>query len=359
MKTDQFLYLKKVINSFPAHVYWKTIEGVYLGCNTEHAISAGLKSSEEIIGKTDYDLSWKDKADEIRVHDKNVLQKMEMVSVEEVITLPGQEKLSTFLSQKMPLYEEDGSIVGIIGISQNITELKDAKNLLESALNEQKIILTKYKDFICNQEHDIRTPIACIAGLSEALMDIVSEPEALEMVKAIYESAKAQKAYHNSMLDGIYLFEHQTEHITRRFEPKILLEEVKSIYACAISANNLQFNLIYDNAIPRFLWGDWFRLEQILVSLLSNAVKFTESGGQIELRCRLDSFQNKEIILSIEIEDSGIGIDAAKLNTIFEPFMRLSLSNLGKYEGRGLGLTFVKKMISELQGEIHVNSILG
>jgi signal transduction histidine kinase len=197
-------------------------------------------------------------------------------------------------------------------------------------------------------------------GIAEALMDNLSDdPENHKLAHLIFESAKAQKAYHNSILDGIYLFEHQTETITRRFSLKKLVKEVELIYACAFEENQLQFKLVYDDRIPRFLWGDWFRLEQILVALLSNAVKFTETGDEILLRCQLDGHKENKVILSIEIEDTGLGIEGDKLNTIFEPFVRLSLSNLGKYSGRGLGLTFVKKMVAELEGEINVRSVVG
>lgn len=363
MKNNEKI-LQLIINNLPGNIYWKDIEGKHLGCNLNNAIAAGLHSPDEILGKTDYELSWKDRADKIVAFDREVMMHKKKVVKEEVIILPGDEEETFFLSQKMPFYEE-GKIAGIIGVSLDITELKRVQEELKLALEkvqaanlEREKVLLKYQEFVSNQEHDIRTPIACVVGLSESLVDMLTEPEHLELAKYIHESAKAQKAYQNSLLDGIYLFEEQTESYQRRFDLKSIIDQVKSIYACAFKQSQLNFDIVYDASLPHYLWGDWFRLQQILVCLLSNAVKFTAPGDMIWLRCKGIPKTERDIVLSIEVEDTGIGIASDKLDAIFEPFNRLSLSNLGKYAGRGLGLTFVKKMVMELQGEINVKSVL-
>lgn len=357
--------LERVIDSVPGHVYWKDLNGVHLGCNINNAKAANLMQSKDIIGKTDYELSWKDRADQITASDKLVIEQQTEVITEDVIILPGKKRETTFLTQKMPLYDNNGKIIGIVGVSVNISELKETQKQLEIALNkahaaeqEQEKVLAKYQDFVSNQEHDIRTPVASVMGLATALIDMLSDPAQLEVAKLLYESAKAQKAYQNSLLDSIYLFENETETYQRRFEVRSVFERVKSIYACTFKEKNLSFTLEIDDQLPHFLWGDWFRVQQILICLLSNSVKFTNPNDKIWLRCKALPKSTDKIVLSIQLEDTGIGIAEDKQNTIFEPFTRLSLSNLGKYSGRGLGLTFVKKMVGELNGEITLKSTL-
>lgn len=348
---DDLIFLKRVLNVIPGHIYWKDVKGRYLGCNKQQALSLGM-TADEMIGKTDFELPWKSRAQELSDVDQRVMRENRKIEVEETVQLPNNDYLSTFLTQKTPLLNDNGDIVGIIGVSQDITEKKRLKD-------RQEEILAKYQEFVSNQEHDIRTPISCVVGLSESLIDLLSEPEHIELAKHINESAKAQQAYQNSLIDGIYLFEEQTESFSRRFNLKTTIEEVKSIYACAFKANQLSVEMLYDESLPRYLWGDWFRLQKILVCLLSNSVKFTESGGKVWIRCNGISKSEQEIVLSIEVEDTGVGIAEDKLATIFEPFSRLTLSNLGRYPGRGLGLTLAKKMVRELNGEIDVTSVIG
>lgn len=111
--------------------------------------------------------------------------------------------------------------------------------------------------------------------------------------------------------------------------------------------------------LPQYLTGDWFRLQNCLMQLVSNAIKYTEEGGKLYLRCSFKEQNHNSILLDIQVEDNGIGIEQDKCDTIFEPFVRLTLSNIGKYQGRGVGLAYVKKMVEEMNGEIDVNSTPG
>lgn len=348
---------EKVISRLPGHVYWLDKNNVFLGCNESQALDAGLKTAKDIIGKTNDEMPWKEQARFLNEVNNKVMETgKEHIAEEESILADGSKKI--FHSIKSPLFDEDNTVSGTLGISFDITEKKKLEEELKSKNAELEKVLSRYQEFVSNQEHDIRTPVACVMGLSEMLVGMLKEPEHIELATLIHKSAKAQKAYQNSVLEGIYLFETETEHYSRRFNLTSTLERVTSMYACAFKESQLNFSMDIDESIPKYLWGDWFRLQQILVCLLSNAIKFTELGDHIWLRCVVSSRTDHEIILSIEVEDTGLGIAEDKLDVIFEPFSRLSLSNLGKYEGRGLGLAFAKKMIAELKGEIHVKSTL-
>ncbi len=350
--------LENIIARMPGHVYWLDTNNVYLGCNEAQAKDAGLDSPKDIIGKTNYDLPWKEQANVLNAINNMVMKtKIEHIAEEESLLADGSKNI--YHSIKAPLFDENNDVSGVLGISFDITDKKKLENELKSKNTELERVLAKYKNFVLNQEHDIRTPVSSVAGLAGILLDRLKDPEDIKIAQLLLQSAEAQKAYQNTMIDSLYLFQRETERYSRRFDLRKKLGQVENIFLCAFHEKQLNFSLKYDETIPKKLIGDWFRLQQILVCLLSNATKFTEANGRIELRCQGISKTDQEVVVMIEIEDSGIGIEENKLETIFEPFVRLTLSNLGKYEGRGLGLTFVKKMVEELCGEIDITSVVG
>ncbi len=354
--------LANILENLPLYVYWKDKNSIFRGCNKLLAEFFGFSKPEDLIGKTEFQLTSKENAEKIVQNDQYILLNNKKIIVEETVYDQNKSQV-TGLSYKAPLIDRYNKIQGIIGITLDITE----KKKLEGALSEKNAeleqlltgVLAKYKNFVLNQEHDIRTPVSSVIGLADTLLGRLSDPEDLEIAQLLLQSAQAQRAYQNTMVDSLYLFEKKTERYSRRFELLRKLEEIRKMFLCTFYEKQLKFSFDYDPGIPKKLVGDWFRLQQMMVCLLSNATKFTEPGGRIQLRCKGIPKAERRWVISIELEDTGVGIEESQLNTIFEPFVRLSLSNLGKYYGRGLGLTFVKKMVEELEGEIDVVSTVG
>lgn len=358
----------QIVNELPSHVFWKDKEGVYIGCNNAFSSTFDLKP-EEIVGKTDYDLPVEPETASAFIHDdRHVMESKQpkLNILEQQTFLNGSEKI--LLTSKVPLLSENGDVMGILGIYTDVTEKKQLENELIARNKELKHgklqlekVLSRYKKFVLNQEHDMRIPASNVLGLANALLLHLTDPECIEMAEYLRKSAQAQLDYQNSLLDIIYLFNEETELYRRRFELKKVFKQIEDMFLCSFREKQLDFILEYDNNLPRILVGDWFRLQQILLRLISNAVEFTEPGGKIWLRCKGEQQKEREreCLLIVEIEDTGIGIVQEDLDVIFEPFVRLTLSNIGKYAGRGVGLTFVKKLVEDLRGEIDVKSILG
>jgi two-component system, OmpR family, aerobic respiration control sensor histidine kinase ArcB len=358
--------LESIISRLPGHVYWLDKNNIFLGCNDLQAKDAGLKSPKDIIGKTNHDLPWKNRADSLNELNNKVMLSEKEYAAEEISTLAdGREEI--YYSIKTPLYDENNQVNGILGISLNITEKKQLENDLKLKNIELEKMLSKYKNFVLNQEHDIRTPYSGIVALTEHLIHEAIDDgntKLADMLKHILHSGQAQLAYQNSLLDTIYLFYKETQIYHRRFDLKLLIEETKNIFDCVAITKKLNYELDFNQKNPHFLVGDCFRLQQILVRLLDNAIKFTEPGDSIYFRCNYKLYNESIIILIIDVEDTGIGFDEKQKETIFEPFQRLSLSYIGKHEGRGTGLSFVKKMVDEivldnLHAEIDVKSVVG
>lgn len=353
--------LLEIINSIPVNIYWKGPDSRLAGCNLQQAQFLGYSSPEELIGKSDYDFYDKELAEKIVSFDKEIMEKNKIYRSEEVVqNKDGDERVMFSIKKPMTVDSQKW----LVGISIDITENAELKKLLESKNAELQEMLRRYEDFVSNQEHDMITPYSGILGASDVVLDMFEEDdldkdEMRMFVEGIHKSSEALLNYQRSLLDAIYLFTDENELYSRRFNIHELLCSIQDIYLCSVQENNLNFKVTVAQDIPDFLIGDSFRLQKILIHLISNAIKYTPKDGKIHLRCDYKPQADNVIVLDVQVEDTGVGIEGDKLAVIFEPFVRLSLSNIGKYTGRGVGLAFVKKMVEELQGEIDVTSELG
>ena len=169
---SQIFQLKNVIDNVPVSVYWKNIDGAYLGFNKSGAESArkfNLPHTEkEVLGKTDHDIFPKVMADSFRENDLEVIQKNIELVKEEFVVFPSGDK-ATQLSTKKPLHDEKGNVCGVIGSTVDITKLKVIESELRVAKEEAEKANLLKNEFIENMEHDIRTPFSGIYGLAHIL----------------------------------------------------------------------------------------------------------------------------------------------------------------------------------------------
>lgn len=359
---SNYFKLSEIISVLPGHVYWKDRNCILQGCNDEQAKDVGLNSRHDIVGKTAYDLIFQDQPEEEKRKqakitdniDHKIMDEDKPSSVEEFVVTPEGETIY-YYSRKVPLHDSNGKVNGLLGVSLDITE----KVLLEKKLEE---MLKRYEDFVLNQEHDSLTPYASLVSVAEELVDLVEESKddlLKEFADIILKSSSALCDYQKSLLDGIYLFNDITERYSRKFNIREMMEQLEDIFSITAKEKSLSLIIKVDENIPTYLVGDEFRLRNCLMCLLSNAFKYTDKG-KIEIRCLAEPCPKENtIILDIQVEDTGIGIEKDNLAVIFEPFSRLTLSNIGKYEGRGTGLAYVKKMVEEIEGEVDVKSEVG
>lgn len=213
-------------------------------------------------------------------------------------------------------------------------------------------------DFILNMQHDIRTPICGILGMTELLIDTVSYPELKSNLEQIATTSKELLDYCNEIIDFANI-EYCSRPILKK--PFRLKELFRSIIDMETPAANLKkLNLIMDiEEIPDVISGDLYRIKRILINVVSNAIKFTNSG-YVKIGAHLSSGLDikREVVINFSVEDSGIGIPEEKIDFIYEKFSKITPSNKGLYKGNGLGLRIVKEFIEELGGEISVKSRL-
>lgn len=355
--------LQRIIESLPGHIYWKDKQGVYLGCNLQQLRYLNL-SYDEVIGKTDYDLPWQDQADNIRRIDNKVMQEKKPLLVEEIAKSPIQKKENFFLSHKIPFYDESGNIEGVIGVSLDITELKEVKKQLEKALKtansankEREKILHRYQQFVNDQEHDIRTPVGGVASGTVAIEPMIKEnpDEALEILKLIQTSAQEVLEYQESLLYDLYQGTRPGKSVFIRFDLPDIVQRIYNVNLAAATLKKLSYRVDYDTSIPRYLLGDSKQVYQCLLDLVSNAVRFTNHGS-IDIEIKYLKEIDSKALIRFRVKDTGVGIPSDKRQDIYDAFVKIKPSNRGGERGRGLGLTRVHRHAKEMGGELWFES---
>ncbi len=358
-------YYESIINCMPGNVYWLDKSGIALGCNANVLTMFGLRSLEEFKGLSFEDMGrigqWTKQAEQSFKNDSLEVVKTghAKLNIEEPPIPHNDGRLIHFLTSRVPLYDQTGNISGIVGISIDITDLKNAQASLKEAKEQAETANQLKTEFIRNMEHDIRTPFAGIWSLAHMLCEQEDDPGKQGLLRVIANSAKTLLDYCNSILDFSKLEAGNSPLLEKKFNLPQLVDEATSIELPAIKAKQLQFQLEYDSTLPKVLIGDPYRLKRILINLLSNAIKFTNEG-YIKLRVKLlkNITPRRSVIIRLIIEDSGIGMEKEKQNLIYEKFVRLTSSNQGMYRGLGLGLKVVKQFMDEMGGDIELDSVV-
>lgn len=213
-------------------------------------------------------------------------------------------------------------------------------------------------EFLSNMSHEIRTPLNAIVGFSQALLtDDNILDSSKEEVKDIIMASEALLEIVNGILDISKIEANKLEIINKEYSFASIMEDVIALAKSRMGDKPLDFRINIDKSVPPILYGDYTRLKQIIINLLTNAIKYTKEG-YVELKV---SSINKENAcrLIISVEDSGIGIKKDKVDKLFGKFERMGVESELTIEGTGLGLAITKKLIELMKGQIVVQSVYG
>lgn len=343
-------YLTNIINKIPCYIYWKNIDLEYLGCNQLAADFVNLPSPGYIRGKTDLDIFVdRDLALSYQEADKEII-----ISGIPAINEPGQlinhqyETIHTLVS-KVPIRDLSGTIIGLVGISVDVTELTKAKNDAEMA-NRSK------SSFIANMSHDIRTPLTGVIGLSEHLEHSLDNPEHKEEAHLLHDSGEELLNMLNDILDDVQADEvHENTLSERSFNLHRCIEDLVKLERPTTTLKHLGLYVTIDSDIPTYIVSDKKKIHRILLNLLGNAIKFTQTGHITIGISKLEE-NEEQLHLQFKVSDTGIGISEEAQGKVFDKFFRATPSYKGIYKGHGLGLHIVQSYINLLKGHITLTS---
>ncbi len=343
----------KVLEAVPGHIYWEDLNGVIVGCNEAQAKFAGFNSPEEMIGKTDHDLPWNNDAEKIAEINRQVLINGETVHVQEEITLPDGKSV-IFLSKKCPHYDKAGNIVGLIGVSVDITELVQTKNSLKKALVAAEAANKAKKQFIESMSHDLRTPLSGMIGMAE-IMTLDPSLMNIEHIQDFHESSKRLLALFNQVLDYISSEEPGHLGVEEPFAMSKVMADLQRLFKPTESLSQVPIHYSVADTVPGVVFGYGSAIHRIILNLISNATKFTKAG-EITVNVDYVATDAAHGMLTVSVADTGIGIPDDAKQKIFERFERVKPSYETNTLGAGLGLSIIKRTVADLNGKIHFDS---
>ncbi len=350
---------KETLNAFLANIplaaYIKDTDGKYLVVNHQFAQISGYEF-DSIIGKTDFDLFPNVIAKEFTKNDGEVITRREPVQREEKFIFNGAEQVN--LSVKFPLQRDDGRVYAVAGISMDVTDRKLLITRLSQAKEEAEAANRTKSEFLSNVTHELRTPLNPIINLTDILLDTDLDSEQREFITDIKNAA--EKLF-GMVTDLIEISRMEAGDLTISAGPFNLQELIASIrdrLVKKIGEKSIKTKARVEPDVPDVVVGDVAILQEILIKLAENAVKFTEKG-EIGIIVAVGKQEAEKVWLQFSFYDTGIGIPEDQLGSLFNDFTQADGSSKRRFEGIGLGLTKVRRLISALDGTLRPESIQG
>ena len=275
-----------------------------------------------------------------------------------------------------PIKDEKGNLKMWIGVTTDISEqiktlntnlsiyekhaaeLKHEKELAELATLKAEVAVKSKQQFLSNMSHEIRTPLNSILGFTNVLMKTKLDIKQKEFLQAIKTSSNSLHELINDILDLAKVDAGKMTFLNQPFEIHKSIKSILHSFDLKLKEKNLELVSEYDSEIPLILLGDKARLNQIILNLVSNAIKFTHKG-KIILSVKIKSEDEENMCIEFAVRDSGIGISENKINLIFNLFEQAEINTSNSYGGTGLGLAIVKQLVELQGGSISVSSKIG
>jgi len=349
---------RTIIDLIPDAVYVKNIEGQKTLANPKEVQFAGMRSEDEIIGKTDFDLYPDNEANRALNQDQLVIQTGNPILDVEGILTDTEGFTHWLLVSKVPLRDLHNKIIGLVGVTRDITEQKKIEAALLQAKEEADLGNKAKSEFLANMSHEIRTPLNGVIGFTELLLKTPLNKMQQQYAENVNISGHSLLGIINDILDFSKIEAGKMELDIIKTDIIELIEQASDIIKYHASQKGIELLLNIPVDIPRFVMADSIRLKQILVNLLSNAVKFTVSG-EVELKVTFAKKDEKTGEFCLSVRDTGIGINEEQKKKLFKAFTQADSSTTRKFGGTGLGLTISNMLAEKMGSKINIISEQG
>lgn len=278
--------------------------------------------------------------------------------IEAIAERPDGSRYS-FTSYPTPLHDSKGKLAGAVNMLMDITDYKETESVLEQARIQANAANIAKAEFLANMSHEFRTPMNVIIGLVSILKNTELHPERkAEVLNILSRESYRMMDLINDLLDITKIENEVIETEKLPFDLAQLLEEIISIQNVGAIEKGLTLRVNYISGPKNLLIGDPLKLKQAILNIVANAIKFTESGHvTVHVDCQMKD--DDRAILSITVEDSGIGIRPDQIEHIFSKFTQADTSSTRNFGGTGIGLAISKTLVEKMDGKIDVTSTYG
>jgi len=361
---DRALF-ESFMDNIPMSVYFKDKKGCLLRVSKYYLMQEGappVDSVAKLIGKTDFDLYSEYLAKAARQDELHIMKTGEPIVEREEKSKTAEGEEVYLLTSKASFTDNEGNVIGILGITQDITELKKREEeLIETRKIAQKASQAK-TTFLAIMSHEIRTPLNAIIGMCEILEETVLSKEQHDYLKVLREAGETLLAIINDVLDISKIECGDVQIEKDEFDLDSLVEKVCDILAIRAHRKGIELVDHVSPNVPIGLIGDSYRMRQILVNLIGNSIKFTDEGEVVlsvklaEEGLQCETKRENGVCLLFSVRDTGVGIPEGKREAIFDSFKQADSSTTRKFGGTGLGLSISKRLVELMGGEMWVES---
>jgi PAS domain S-box-containing protein len=348
------MMLRTLIDNLPDFIYVKDAECRFLLANAAVAEHMG-STPAELLGKTDFAFFPRELATVYCEDERAVMRSGKPLINREEAGLDAKGNRITILTTKVPLLDDQGRAIGILGIGRDITARVKVEAEARAARHAAEAANRAKSEFLANMSHEIRTPLNGVLGMTDLLLDSQLDREQRDFAETIRDSGRALLTVINDILDFSKIEAGKLELESVDIDVHAIVANVARLLALQAHAKGLELTIAADSALPAALRGDPHRLRQILLNLGSNAVKFTQKG-EVSIAVTCAPMRGDTVPVRFEVRDSGIGIPQERLQALFQPFSQVDSSTTRRFGGTGLGLSIVRQLVGLMQGECGVES---
>lgn len=345
-----------IIDSIPNPTYYRNRLGEYLGVNEQFCDFLGV-TEQDVLGANIEDIFKDDVVYQLKRYELELLQGTKRIQFEITVT-NGQQQVRDLVVYEAPFYDQNNSIMGVVGSFLDVTEHKQLERELIKAKESADNLSQIKGDFLANMSHEIRTPMNAIMGMTHMVLNTELDNKQRNYIEKIDSASNQLLGIINDILDFSKVEAGKLKIESTQFSLNQVLDNLVNVVPTKTEHKTVELIFNVSPTLPNLLIGDPLRISQVLINLVNNAIKFTEQG-EVVVNVIETTRSQDTINLDFSVVDTGIGMTHEQVNNLFQAFSQADSSTTRKFGGTGLGLSISKQLVSLMGGEIQVESHYG